>query len=94
MTVRMTAAEINSAVMGRRPMMIEGVISKKCRLVGCWLELRDETGQVFVDLAPAQLTAHGFVIGERVTVLGEIGKTREGELGFVASNILSKGDHI
>ena len=87
--VRMTAAEILSVVGedGPPPMVVAGVVTDRCRLVGCWLKVRDHTGELFVDLAPAGLLARGIEVGSPVKVEGYIGKTREGELGFVAREI-------
>lgn len=35
---------------------VEGKISSQCGSNGCWFVLQDDTGQVFVNLAPANLT--------------------------------------
>lgn len=46
---------------------------------------------LFVDLAPAGLTARRFATGGRIRVSGQIGKTRDGEVGFIASEVVALG---
>lgn len=70
-----------------QPIEMRGVLIDRCPLLGCWLKLRDASGEVFVDLAPAGLNARGIAIGSRIRVTGRIGKTREGQVGFVASTM-------
>lgn len=70
-----------------QPLLVEGALVDRCRLLGCWLKLRDRTGELFVDLAPAGLNARSLPLGSQVQVSGHIGKTREGEVGYVASAI-------
>lgn len=35
---------------------LEGKISSQCGSNGCWFVLQDDTGQIFINLAPANLT--------------------------------------
>ncbi len=72
-----------------QPIRVEGVVVDRCQLLGCWLKLRDSTGDVFVDLAPSGLSARGIPLGSRLSVAGFIGKTREGKVGFIASRLKS-----
>jgi hypothetical protein len=87
----MTTGDV-SALLGsasKQPIQIEGVMADRCPILGCWLKLRDSTGELFVDLAPEQLSARGIPLGTRLHVTGSIGKMRDGRVGFVASSIHS-----
>ncbi len=54
---------------------MEGEITRECP-TGCWLDLKDETGVIYVDLGPS-----GFAIpqkvGSKITVEGKVLKRRE-----------------
>lgn len=63
------------------------LIVDHCRLLGCWLKLRDRTGELFVDLARAGLSARGLPYGAEVELRGHIGTTCEGKIGFVACSL-------
>ena len=87
--LRLTASTID-AITGEaatQPIHVEGVVVDRCRLLGCWLKLRDRTGDVFVDLAQSGLSARGIPLGSRLSVTGFIGRTREGKVGFIASQL-------
>jgi uncharacterized membrane protein YkgB len=87
--LRLTASTID-AITGEgatQPIHVEGVVVDRCRLLGCWLKLRDRTGDVFVDLAQSALSARGIPLGSRLSVTGLIGRTREGKVGFIASQL-------
>lgn len=73
---------------GAEPLFIEGRVTDRCRLLGCWLKVRDQEGEHFVDLAPAGLSAKAIPTGKKVRITGRIGKTREGSVGFVASDLV------
>lgn len=85
--IHMTAGTISAFTNVVQAIVVQGVVIDHCRLLGCWLKLHDQTGDLFVDLASAGLSAKRFPIGSRVQVTGHISKTREGKVGFVASNI-------
>jgi hypothetical protein len=72
-------------------LMVEGVVVDRCPLFGCWMIVRDETGPLFVDLAPEGLRADALAPGTRVRVTGRIGPTREGNIGFVATGFEPEG---
>lgn len=87
--VKMSTASV-SALIGSgasQPIELNGVIADRCPLLGCWLKLRDHTGELFVDLAPTQLTARGIPLHSVIRVRGRVGKTREGQVGFVAGSL-------
>lgn len=93
--VRLKAAEINTLTHETEPSItVEGTVVNRCGLLGCWLKLRDESGEAFVDLAPAGLSAKRIPVGSRIQVRGHIGRTREGNAGFVASSVtlLTEGE--
>src|SRR5512145_1779842 len=54
-TVKVKDIIIDPALVGR-VVTVAGTISSQCGSNGCWFVLNDDTGQVFVNLAPAQLT--------------------------------------
>lgn len=64
---------------------VQGRVVDRCRLLGCWLKVKDRTGELFVDLARGGLSARGLALGSVVRVTGHLGKTREGQVGFVAT---------
>src|SRR5579885_3645377 len=87
--VTANAAVIN-ALAGAGPLssvVVRGTVVDHCRLLGCWLLLRDRTGKLFVELAPSGLNARGLPDGSRVQLTGHIGTTCQGNLGFIASSI-------
>ncbi len=55
---------------------IEGDIVQQCPASGCWFRMKDDAGEVFVDLAPAKL---------RLT------ETREGQHAKVTGRIVKQG---
>ncbi|MGH9159484.1 MAG: DUF417 family protein [Vicinamibacteraceae bacterium] len=85
---RMTAADIGALTDASAPtLVVEGHMVDRCPLLGCWLTLRDDTGTVFVDLAPSGLSAARIQVGAAVRVWGRLGRTREGVIGFIASHL-------
>lgn len=46
---------LDRSVLGRS-VTIEGRISSQCGSNGCWFVLQDDTGQVFINLAPNNMT--------------------------------------
>lgn len=86
--VRLNAGEINTLTHETEPAItVEGIVVDRCGLLGCWLRVQDDTGDLFVDLAPAGLSAKRIPVGSRIQVRGHIGRTREGNAGFVASSV-------
>jgi len=61
---------IDPAVVGRG-VTVAGTISSQCGSNGCWFVLNDETGQVFVNLAPANLSLPPRM-GRKVRVSGTV----------------------
>ncbi|MCD6326144.1 hypothetical protein J7M28_01115 [bacterium] len=65
---------------------MEGEITRECP-TGCWLDLKDETGVVFVDLAPSGL-AIPQKVGSKIVIEGKVVKRREKTM------IIAKGVEI
>jgi putative oxidoreductase len=74
-------------------LVVRGTMVDHCRLLGCWMEVRDRTGEMFVDLAPGGLNARGLADGTRVQLTGHIGVTCEGNVGFIASSMKLLGTY-
>lgn len=87
--VWMSAAGINSLMKerGTPPIELRGDVTSRCLLMGCWIVLRDRTGQTLVDLAPEGLNGRTIPVGSRVQVSGHIGETRLSTVGFVAERV-------
>ena len=73
-------------------MTLNGVISARCPLLGSWIKLREaQRREFFIDLAPTGLSARHLRIGSPIVIEAEIGKTRDGEVGLVASRVDLEG---
>jgi len=53
---------------------IEGEIIQQCPASGCWFRMKDDTGEVFVDLAPAKLHLTEKREGQHAKVTGRVVK--------------------
>ncbi len=53
-------------------MIIEGVISAQCQGDGCWLALKDDTGEVMVDLKPYDFRIPQGSTGKKARIYGRI----------------------
>lgn len=71
----------------RNHVTLDGVIAARCPLLGCWIRLREHGAEYFIDLAPSGLSARNLRIGSSVRVEAEVGKTRNGAIGLVASRL-------
>ncbi len=67
------AASIDDHAIGKT-IAIEGEIVKQCPAVGCWFIVKDESGEVFVDLNPAGLRLKQKREGGRARVTGRVTK--------------------
>lgn len=77
-TPEVSIGELSDAMLGKS-VAVEGDVTRQCPAVGCWLSLKDHTGEVFVDLKPAGvlLTArrereHAQITGRVVKQAGQI----------------------
>lgn len=46
---------LDSSVVGKR-VTLKGSIASQCASNGCWFVLQDDTGQIFINLGPANMT--------------------------------------
>lgn len=69
------------------PIVVRGVVVNHCRLLGCWLIIRDRTGTLFVNLVRGALNPRTLANGTRVQLAGHLGITCQGRLGFIASSL-------
>lgn len=53
---------------------IEGEIVQQCPASGCWFRMKDDAGEVFVDLAPAKLRLTENREGQHAKVTGRVVK--------------------
>lgn len=51
---------------------VQGRVEKQCPAIGCWIVVKDKTGEVFVDLKPAGLELSESREGQRVRVAGRV----------------------
>lgn len=86
---RLTAGQVEALTRGGKAstIMLQGKVTDRCGLLGCWLKLGDAMGSIFIDLASSGFDARGIPLGGRVRVAGHIGETRAGRVGFIAASI-------
>ncbi len=53
---------------------VEAGVSQQCPASGCWLRLKDDGGEVMVDLAPGKLILTEQRVGQRAKVTGKVVK--------------------
>ncbi len=70
-----------------RGVVIEGVILTQCQASGCWFFLKDDTGRIFVNLAPSHFTLPLNKVGKQATVQGMV-TAAEGEVSLVAKEVI------
>lgn len=54
---------------------VEGEIVQQCPASGCWFRLKDDAGEVFVDLASAKLRLTQDQVGQHAKVQGRLAKS-------------------
>ena len=69
-----SAASIDDDAIGKM-LTIEGEVVKQCPAVGCWFIVKDESGEVFVDLNPSGMHLKQKREGEHARVTGRVTKT-------------------
>lgn len=60
-----------------QPIVVQGTLTEKCPIPGCWFLLRDKTGVVKVDTKAAGFVAADVPVGATVTVTGTLRTTPE-----------------
>lgn len=73
-------------VLHNQGVLLEGVILTQCQASGCWFFLEDDTGRIFVNLAPSNFTLPLNKVGKRASVKGIV-TTAEGEISIVAKEV-------
>ncbi|VAX42230.1 hypothetical protein MNBD_PLANCTO02-2115 [hydrothermal vent metagenome] len=53
---------------------VQGEIVQQCPAVGCWLRLKDDTGELFVDLKPGDLALSEKRVGQQARITGRMVK--------------------
>jgi RecJ-like exonuclease len=64
---------------------VEGTVSTQCASSGCWFVLQDDTGQVFINLAPNNMTLPAR-LDRTARVTGMVARV-QGELQVVAEGV-------
>lgn len=54
--------------------VVQGKVIKQCPASGCWFQLKDDAGEVFVDLSPAKLLLQDDRVGQQAKVTGRVAK--------------------
>ena len=75
---------LDSTISGKK-VTVSGNISSQCMSSGCWFVLRDDTGQVFINLAPNNMIVPPRM--ERPAKVTGTVITRPGELQIVADGV-------
>ena len=65
---------------------VEAKVDQQCPARGCWLRLKDDAGDVMVDLAPSKLELAEDKVGQRARVTGEVVK-KGGRLWLKAEKV-------
>ncbi|MBX9625539.1 MAG: hypothetical protein K2X82_17160 [Gemmataceae bacterium] len=65
---------------------IEGEVIQQCPASGCWFRIKDASGEAFIDLAPAKLTAQGERVGQHAKVTGTLVK-KGGQVRIEAQHV-------
>jgi len=65
---------------------VRGEIVQQCPVVGCWMRVKDDTGELFVDLKPGSLELSEKKVGQQVHVSGRL-VMQAGELQLEAEHL-------
>lgn len=69
---------------------LEGVVSAVCKSDGCWFNLKDDAGEVMVDLNPYNFRLPNDILGKKVKLNGRV-NTKGGKLKVDAISVLVLG---
>jgi len=70
---RLAAGSLTDDLVGKS-LAVEGEIVQQCPSTGCWFRVKDETGELFVDLNPAGLRLKSKRVGQQARVAGRLAK--------------------
>lgn len=76
---------LTEAMVGRS-VAVQGEIVKQCPASGCWFQVQDETGEMFVDLNASEIRLTESVVGQQAEVSGRLVKLG-GELQLEAEHV-------
>lgn len=65
---------------------IEGEVVQQCPAKGCWFRIKDDIGEGFIDLSPANLTVQGERVGQHAKVTGKVVK-KGGQMRIEAEHV-------
>lgn len=65
---------------------IEGEVIQQCPAAGCWFRIKDDIGEGFIDLSPANLTVQGERVGQHAKVTGKVVK-KGGQMRIEAEHV-------
>lgn len=70
---------------GAAPVVVQGEMTEKCPVAGCWFMLKDSTGVVRVDTKSAGFVVSDVPVHTHITVAGKV--THGAEAGIAATGI-------
>lgn len=56
----------------------QGTVSAQCKADGCWFKLRDDTGEILVDLKPYNFRLPPDIVGKKVKLNGIVNSSKNG----------------
>lgn len=65
---------------------VRGEIVQQCPAIGCWIRVKDDTGELFVDLKPGSLELSEKRVGQQARVSGRLVK-QGGQLQLEAEHL-------
>lgn len=75
---------LQPALMGKQ-VTLEGTVVSQCQSNGCWFFLKDDTGQIYIDLSTNQFALPAMP-GKRVVASGQVARSQQNVL-LVASGV-------
>jgi hypothetical protein len=73
--------------------IIEGTILTQCQTSGCWFFLKDDTGRIFINLAPNNFTLPVNRVGKKATVKGILSEA-EGQITIIGKEVTIHCSHF
>lgn len=84
-TEEQSISSLNEAMVGKT-VAVRGEITQQCPSTGCWFQVKDGTGELFVDLNSTDVRIKERRVGQHAEVSGKLVK-RGGELQLVAERV-------
>ena len=70
-----------------KTLSLQGAISAQCKGDGCWFKLKDNTGEVLVDLKPYDFRTPLEIVGKKVKLNGRV-NTKDGKVKVDALSVI------